>query len=151
MASLASRYTQINVLMKVHVGALYQFQQSFLSHSARRRLPEAARVEVLLWRAFLLSLSVNPASFARPFRSFRARTATHTIECWAGMGVLGWQGGLVGPPRILLGYAVLPSPFMATTGSSYQNTYEYLAILLGLLLSKSLGVCSLCLGIVGRR
>ena len=41
MASLASRYTQINVLMKVHVGALYQFQQSFPYHSfARRRLPE---------------------------------------------------------------------------------------------------------------
>ena len=32
MASLASRYTQINVLMKV--------QQSFPSHSACRRLPE---------------------------------------------------------------------------------------------------------------
>ena len=143
MASLASRYTQINVLMKVHVGALYQFQQSFPSHSARRRLPEAARVEVLLWRAFLLSLSVNPASFARPFRSFRARPATHTIEYDAsltGMGVLVWQGGLVGTPRVLLGYAVLPSPFMATTDSSYQNTYEYLAILLGLLLSKSLGI-----------
>jgi hypothetical protein len=59
MVSLASRYTQINVLMKVHVGALYQFQQSFPSHSARRRLPKAARVEVLLWRAFLLSLSVS--------------------------------------------------------------------------------------------
>jgi hypothetical protein len=43
MASLASRYTQINVLTKVHVKALYQFQQSFASHSARRRLPEAAR------------------------------------------------------------------------------------------------------------
>ncbi len=143
MASLASRYTQINVLMKVHVGALYQFQQSFPSHSARRRLPEAARVEVLLRRAFLLSLSVHPASFARPFRSFRARPATHTIEYDAsltGMGVLVWQGGLVGTPRVLLGYAMLPSPFMATTDSSYQNTYEYLAILLGLLLSKSLGI-----------
>jgi len=71
MASLASRYTQINVLMKVHVGALYQFQQSLPSHSTRRRLPELARVEVLLWGAFLLSLNVHPASFARPFQSFR--------------------------------------------------------------------------------
>jgi hypothetical protein len=59
-ASLVSRYTQISVVMKVHVGALYQFP----SHSARRRLPESARVEVLLWRSFLLSLHVNPASFA---------------------------------------------------------------------------------------
>jgi hypothetical protein len=46
MASLASRYTQISVVMKVHVGALYQFQKSFPSHCARRRLPESARVEV---------------------------------------------------------------------------------------------------------
>jgi hypothetical protein len=56
------------------------------------------------------------------------------------MEVLVWQGGLVGPPRALLGYAVIPSPFMETTDSSYQNTNEYLAILLGLLLSKSLGL-----------
>ena len=95
MASLASRYTQISVVMKVHVGALYQFQKSFPSHSARRRLPESARVEVLLWRSFLLSLHVNPASFARPFQSFRVRPATHTIEYDAsltGMGVLVWRG-----------------------------------------------------------
>ena len=31
MASLASRYTQISVVMKVYVGALYQFQKSFPS------------------------------------------------------------------------------------------------------------------------
>ena len=48
------------------------------------------------------------------------------------MDGLVWQGGLVGPPRVLLGFAVLPSPFVATTDSSYQNTYENLAILLGL-------------------
>ena len=35
---------------------------------------------------------------------------------------------------------MLPSPFVATTDSSFQNIYEYLAILLGLLLSKSLGL-----------
>ena len=90
-----------------------------------------------------MSLHVNPASFARPFQSFRVRPATYTIEYDAsltGMGVLVWQGGLVGPPRVLLGFAVLPSPFMATTDSSFQSTYEYLAILLGLLLSKSLGL-----------
>jgi len=35
---------------------------------------------------------------------------------------------------------MLPSPFVATTDSSFQNTYEYLAILLRLLLSRSLGL-----------
>ena len=54
------------------------------------------------------------------------------------MGVLVWKGDLVGP-RTMLGFAVLPYPFVATTDSSFQNTYEYLAILLGLLMSKTLG------------
>lgn len=140
MASLASRYTQINVLMKVHVGALYEFQATFRSHNAQRRLPTAARVEVLLWRAFLLSLSINPAAFARSFASFRERKISHTIEYDAsltGMGVLVWEGDLQ-EPRRLLGFAVLPSLFAPTTDSSFQNTYEYMAILLGLLLTKSL-------------
>ena len=53
--------------------------------------------------------------------------------------VLVWEGDLQGT-RQLLGFAVLPSPFMATTDSSFQNTYEYLAILLGLLLTKTLGL-----------
>ena len=95
MASLASRYTQINVLMKVHVGALYAFQQTFRSHSSCRKLTEGAHLEVLLWRAFLLSLSVNPTSFARPFQSFRVRPVSHTIEYDASltaMGVLVWEG-----------------------------------------------------------
>ena len=88
-------------------------------------------------------VTANPPSFARPFQSFRSRSSPHTIEYDAsltGMGVLVWQGRLVGRPRVLLGFAVLPSPFTATTDSSFQNTYEYLAILLGLLLSKTLGL-----------
>ena len=151
MASLASRYTQINVLMKVHVWALYEFQQTFRSHSACRRLTDSAHLEVLLWRAFLLSLSINPASFARPFQSFRVRPVSHTIEYDASltaMGVLLWKGDLVGP-RQLLGFAVLPSPFVATTDSSFQNTYEYLAILLGLLLSKTLGLRDCVFAVLG--
>ena len=50
MASLASRYKQINVLMKVHVGARYEFQQTFRSHSSCRKLTEGAHLEVLLWQ-----------------------------------------------------------------------------------------------------
>jgi len=151
MASLASRYTQISVLMKVHVCALYEFQQTFRSHNARRKLTDSAHLEVLIWRAFLLSLRINPASFARPFSSFRVRPISHTIEYDASltaMGVLVWKGDLVGP-RTMLGFAVLPSPFVATTDSSFQNTYEYLAILLGLLLSKTLGLRDCVFAVLG--
>ena len=59
------------------------------------------------------------------------------------------QGSLGGPPRVLLGFAVLLSPFVATTDSSYQNTYEYLAILLGLLLSKTMGLRDCVFSVLG--
>ena len=64
------------------------------------------------------------------------------------MGFLVWKGDLVGP-RTMLGFAVLPSPFVATTDSSFQNTYEYLAILLGLLLSKTLGLRDYVFAVLG--
>ena len=44
---------------------------------------------------------------------------------------------------------MLPSPFVATTDSSFQNTYEYLAILLGLLLSKTLGLRDCVFAVLG--
>ena len=137
--------------MKVHVGALYEFQQTFRSHNSCRKLTEGAYLEVLLWRAFLLSLSVNLESFARPFQSFRVRPVSHTIEYDASltaMGVLVWEGDLQGK-RTLLGFAVLPSPFAATTDSSFQNTNEYLAILLGLLLTKTLGLRNCVFAVLG--
>ena len=59
-----------------------------------------------------------------------------------------WKGDLVGP-RTMLGLAVLPSPFVATKNSSFQNTYEYLAILLGLLLSKTLGFRDCVFAVLG--
>ena len=46
-------------------------------------------------------------------------------------------------------FAVLPSPFVATTDSSFQNTYEYLAILLGLLLTKTLGLRNCVFAVLG--
>jgi hypothetical protein len=64
------------------------------------------------------------------------------------MGVLVWKGDLVGL-RTMLDFIVLPSPFVATTDSSFQNTYEYLTILLGLLLWKTLGLRDCVFAVLG--
>jgi hypothetical protein len=58
------------------------------------------------------------------------------------------EGDLAGP-RTLLGFAVLPSPFVAATDSSFQNTYEYLTILLDLLLSKTLRLRGCVIAVLG--
>jgi len=58
------------------------------------------------------------------------------------------EGDLAGP-RTLFGFAVLPSPFVAATDSSFQNTYEYLTILLDLLLSKTLGLRGCVFAVLG--
>ena len=116
MASLASRYTQVSVVMKVHVWALYEFQQTFLSHSARRK---SAHLEVLIWNVFLLSLRINPASFARPFTF----SVSHTIEYDASttdMGVLVWKGDLVGPCT-MLGFCRVTLPICCYDGFQFQE------------------------------
>ena len=66
MASLASSYTQVSVVLKVHFWVLYEFQQTFRSNSARCKLKDSAHLEVLIWKAFLLSLRINEPSVVRP-------------------------------------------------------------------------------------
>jgi len=73
------------------MSGLYEFQQTFRSDSARRKLTDSAHLEVLIWRAFLLSLRMNPASFAHPFSSFRVRPVSHTIEYDASLTAM-WKG-----------------------------------------------------------
>jgi len=105
--------------MKVHVWALYEFQQTFRSHNARRKLKDSAHLEVLIWKAFLLSLRVNPASFARPFTF----SISHTIEYDASltdMGVLVWKGDLVGP-RTMLGFCRVTLPIRCYDGFQFPE------------------------------
>jgi hypothetical protein len=152
MASLASRYAQLCRHMLPYTCALYTFSTKFNGSPFQRlHLTSAAKIEVALWRSYLVALDLDEAKAARPLESFRPRTASVLIEYDAsltgfavGISTLDESGNVV-----LVSYTAINPPYPATTDSSYQNVYEYLAVLLGLLLAKRAGLASFNYDLVG--
>jgi hypothetical protein len=88
------------------------------------------------------SISFDKEGYARPLESFRKRKATILIEYdlsldsfAVGVSVL---NNLTGRYE-LVGYTVVESSLAVRQDSSYQNTCEYSAVLLGLLMARNLG------------
>jgi hypothetical protein len=144
MASLSSRYAMLCPHMVPYTSALHRAKKQFNgSHSALYCLPPLARADVELWRAFLCLLHFDPALYARSLYSFLPRPPSVLIEYDAslegyGVGVSIWNSEL--NAFVLLGYTSLEAPFPVSDDSSRQNCQEYTAVMLGLLLTKQLGV-----------
>jgi hypothetical protein len=139
MASYASRYAVLSRAMKPYTAALHADAAMFKgNHHARpRRLSQLAKCDIVMWRAFLCLLRLDPANFARPLESFRKKKPSVLIEYDAsltglGLGVSLWDEatssfGLVAYTGVIL-------PYKTNKKSAYQNTKEYTAVLLGLAL-----------------
>jgi hypothetical protein len=129
--------------MQPYTQALYAMSGSFAKqpHKAHK-LSERAKFDVQMWRTFLCQLSYDEEGYARPLESFRRRKASILIEYDSsldkfavGVSVL---NNLTDRYK-LVGYTVVDSPLAVRQDSSYQNTCEYSAVLLGLLLARKLG------------
>jgi hypothetical protein len=130
--------------MVPYTSALHRAKKQFNgSHSALYCLPPLAQADVELWRAFLCLLHFDSALYARSLYSFLPRPPSVLIEYDAslegyGVGVSIWDSGL--EVFELLGYTSLVAPFPVSDDSSRQYCQEYTAVMLGLLLTKQLGV-----------
>ena len=87
-----------------------------------------------MWRAFTLLLIANPTRLSRSMESFRPQPAKFCTKYDASLTGLG-----VGLYRTiessLVAYTALDIPFNVTNESKRQNTMEFLAVILGLLLA----------------
>jgi hypothetical protein len=101
-----------------------------------------------MWKAYLSLTVLNPLIFARKLESFRAKPlATLNIGFdgyiqGVGVGVRDVEGIPLQDADAgeMLGHAaVYPLPWQTTTDSSYQNTSELMAVVLGLLIAAYLG------------
>ncbi len=101
------------------------------------------KCDVVMWRSFFCLLQLDPANFARPLDSFRQRTATVQVEYDASLTGLGVMVSTWSEEKrvfVLRGYAALTLPFAVDKSyASRQNTNEYLAVLLALLLVRQEG------------
>lgn len=141
-ASLAIRYAAINRGMRVFTVSLFKDIQGYKGcRTARRHLSIHSRHDIVMWRSFLVYVGVDSTKYARSFNSFRSRgEATVFIEYdgsleGLGIGVSRTREGQTDGKMELHGFAsVFPMPYQTTDDSSYQNTQEFLAIIVGLLM-----------------
>jgi hypothetical protein len=144
MASYASRYSVLCAQMRPYAAALHAFKTTFEGdHNSRKRPSELVKCDVVMWQSFFCLLQLDPANFARPLDSFRQRTATVQIEYDAsltGLGVMVSTWSEESRTFVLRGYSALTLPFMVDrSDASRQNTNEYLAVLMALLLIRQEG------------
>jgi hypothetical protein len=143
MASLASRLSQLCRAMRPYTAALFACIQDYKTRHTLRRLPGLAKVDVCVWRAFLVMCRADPDHLYRPIESFRERPETLDIEYDASLWTLAVGVSDVDPVtmvKTLLGFCVINVPFPPTTDPRYQNTYEFLAVVVGVMMCMALGI-----------
>lgn len=136
MSSLASRISVLCRYLRPFTRHLaLAAAQAEASPAHLRRLSAKARCEVVIWRAFLILLRCGAPAATRPILSFRAVPPTFALHYDASLQALAvGVYSTATAPDALLAFTVLPLPFAISGDSSRQNTCEYLAVLLGLLL-----------------
>jgi hypothetical protein len=140
-ASYASRYSVLSRAMRPYTAALHRAAAEYGGnhHAQPRKLTEHARCDIIMWRSYLCLLRLDPANFARPLESFRPRPPSVLIEYDASLEALGVGVSVQWPGTRgfkLAGYTQLVLPYKTDKDSSFQNTNEYAAVLLGLALIK---------------
>ena len=149
LASLASRYSKVCREMKPYVGILFAelSRVGHRLHNGRRSwliLSESAKVNIRRWRAFLCLQELEPARFRRSMLDFADRVPRFHIKFDAsleGWGILVSEIQPSGSKKLILvsGFFV-ENIFNLNGDSSYQNTMEFTAIVIGLALLAQEGI-----------
>jgi hypothetical protein len=152
LASWATRYSLICRPLKPFVYSFYRNRSYHQLQSLQLEMSEEVRLDILLWRVFLCASHLRPQSFARSIESFRENKNTISLEsdaCLTGFGVV--IGGLD------LGYEVdtvwcgcgKTYDFQTEYDSSFQNTMEFIGIVIGISMIAREGIRQVNVKIVG--
>jgi hypothetical protein len=137
MAALASRYSAILQELRPFSRALHACIRGITNRRARVLLSDEARLSVQLWRTMLCTAYLDEARFARPLEHFTKGAATFVLQFDAsleGIGILIYRRDPATGAEALVGGSTVPLEQMGFgEDSSFQNTAEFLAIVVGLI------------------
>lgn len=142
IASWTSRYAFLYAPMGTFTVALHKVAASAEKCQRPQRLSVEGIEEVLMWRTWLCLVATREDHFARTLDSFQPRPSTIKIEYDAsltGIGLVIYRRDNDEWLEMCHGGAALP--FNVGMDSSFQNTCEYCAVLLGLFWLFSEGHC----------
>jgi len=120
--------------MRPYTHTLHTITSGYNCPHVKIQLSELAQSDIMMWRAFVLLLIANPSRLSRHMESFRHQTAQYIIKYDASLTGLG-VGLYAVNGNELINYAALQLPFSVDSDSSNQNTMEFIAVILGLLLA----------------
>ena len=134
IASLMSRTSILSRHMRPYTHAMHVITSGYTQPHARILLSDLAQSDIMMWRAFVLLLIAQPERLSRTMESFRPQSAQYCIKYDASLTGLG-----VGIYNLstseLITYTAMSLPFEVTNESKRQNTMEFIAVVLGLLLA----------------
>ena len=146
LGSWATRYSEICRALKPFVHSFYRnipymkvdWKKYKKGHGTFRNISvewkSEAMLDVLLWRAFLCLSHLRPEGFARPIASFRHAAASLSIEFDASLEGFGF---ITGREIKMIRKRSVWCGFMHDYGfkegdSSYQNSMEFIAVVLAI-------------------
>jgi hypothetical protein len=151
LASWSSRYTQI--LRALHPCTVSLFAQiaGMQNMEATMEWKEDARVAVLIWRAALVLLHLYETEYSLPLEFFRVMILAYEVEYDASLTGLGFLLFSLrdGMRDQLIGCGEVVFPFDCEKESDYQNTCEFIGVLLGLLSLAQRGIRNVSLRLCG--
>jgi len=134
LASLLSRTSLLSRHMRPYTHILHIITSGYDQPHVRIQLSVLAQSDILMWRSYVLLLIAEPTQLSRSMDSFRPQSPNYIIKYDASLTGLG-----VGIHRAsddtLLTFTSLHLPFDVNNESKRQNTMEFIAVVLGLLLA----------------
>lgn len=143
LASWGSRYSKICRAMRPFCGALHRATAGLKNRHALFSLPEEAQMAIRGWRAMLYLVSFDEQRYTRRMESFQPEQLEYIVEFDAslsGAGILWFKRMTDGSEVSLGGSAVDLRGFEFGSDSSFQNTAEYIACIIGMAGLALLGV-----------
>lgn len=153
LASWASRYSLICPVLKPFAGYLYEAFAGYTHLDSYIPLPPEAYLVIVLWRLFLIMMRLDPVHHTRDLDSFKTRApASYLIEtdgCPGGIGFF-LHRRVSGSEEWEEFYAVsLVGEYDLGNESRFQNSMEFIGILMALVTLRWLGVTHAVVDVLG--
>jgi hypothetical protein len=149
LASWTSRYVLVFPYLKPLSSNLYSEISGTDNINAFRKLKSASVITIWVWRAILCLLAINPILYSRDLESFRSTQSTVKIEYDAsltGLGIILLIND--GDNWVTWKVTSIDLPFLLSC-SGYQNTVEFIAIIMGVAMLYMLGISNTGLIVAG--
>jgi hypothetical protein len=152
LASWSSRYSAVCRFMRPFTSDLYYCFRGIQRHVSIRLTTDTKRC-ILLWRMFLCVLELDRTEFTRPLESFRTSfPLSHpiTVEYDAslyGIGIIFFSTAMGREEPLWVTQIKLPFPL--SNDSSFQNTVEFIAVVMAVACLVFKGVSPLLLNLRG--